>query len=176
MAVIKHHKQVKLICGLIGKSEDTFKRACRVLSKRFGKIDFKSRLIEFDHTAYYQRELGTGLKRQFLSFQRLIKPELLPGIKIITNRLEKKSLPSFKDRNRWINIDPGYITEAKLILATTRNYQHRIYLSKGIYAEVTLRFASGSFQPHEWTYPDYKSEEYAIIFNQIRKIYLTNLQ
>lgn len=176
MGKIRHHKPVKLICGLIGRDEDTFSSIYRILSRKFGQIDFKSQIMKFDHTAYYQRELGPHLKRQFLSFYRLIKPEFLPKIKLFTNWLEKKFSSGPQKNKRQINIDPGYITQSKLILATTKNYQHRVYLSKGIYAEVTLRFTKGGFKTYEWTHPDYKTEEYSAIFNQIRKIYLTNLE
>lgn len=166
MGIIQHPEPVKLVCGLIAKNEDILDQACLLLSKRLGRIEFKSRLMEFGHTVYYQKELGSNLKRQFLSFQRLIKPDLLAKIKTFTNQLEKKVS---------LNIDPGYITKSKLVLATTKNYQHRIYLGRGIYAEITLRFARGSFQPCQWTYPDYKSKEYIAIFNQIRKHYSTQL-
>ena len=171
MGIVQDPEPVKLICGLIARNENILDQACQVLSKRLGRIDFKSRLMKIDHTVYYQKELGANLKRQFLSFQRLIKPDLLAKIKAFTNQLEKRASLGFQENKRRINIDPGYITKSKLILATTKNYQHRIYLSRGVYAEVTLRFAKGSFRPCQWTYPDYKTEEYIAIFNQIRKHY-----
>ena len=130
-------------------------------------------MITFDHTDHYQKEMGVNLKRQFISFQRLAKPECLIKVKCFVTRLERKlSLGSTKSK-RQINIDPGYISAGKLVLATNKNHQHRIYLGKGIYAEVTLCFTKGHLRPYRWTYQDYRTEEYIAIFNKIRNIYLT---
>jgi len=73
-------------------------------------------------------------------------------------------------------LDPGYLEEAKLVLATTKNYQHRLYLGRGIYGEVTLRYTKKSFRSWEWTYPDYKTENYLEVFDCIRKLYLEKVQ
>jgi thioredoxin reductase len=89
-------------------------------------------------------------------------------IKLYANRLESKFLNSSL---RLINIDPGYIDKAKLVLASTKDYAHRIYLQKGIFAEVTLTYRGNSFSPNDWSYPDYRSKEYIDIFNQIRALY-----
>ncbi|MBU2221656.1 MAG: DUF4416 family protein, partial [Candidatus Omnitrophica bacterium] len=112
-----------------------------------------------------------GLKRKFISFKKLIPPDQLSAIKITTNKIEDRL--SSKNLRR-INIDPGYLDLAKLVLATTKDYNHRIYLSKGIFAEITLTYQGKSFRPWNWTYRDYQSQEYIAIFNQIREIY--NLQ
>jgi hypothetical protein len=147
-----------------------FQETLKILKKRFGPVDYESPLLPFDKTDYYEEEFGKNLKRKFYSFKRLIKAEELPRIKILTNSLEKK----FGDKrgNRLINLDPGYLAPAKLVLATTKDYQHRIYYGKGIYGEVTLRYKKGSFIPWEWTYPDYRIKEYVEIFNHVRKIYM----
>ena len=78
--------------------------------------------------------------------------------------------------HRRINLDPGYLSPAKLVLATTKDYDHRIYLGKGIYAEVTLRYTEFSYQPCKWTYPDYREESHLKIFNEIRAIYMQQLR
>ena len=90
-------------------------------------------------------------------------------IKLYTHRLEKKFLAA---KLRQINIDPGYLDLAKLVLATTKDYAHRVFLRKGIFAEITLSFRGDSFGANDWTYPDYRTQEYIDIFNQIRKLYL----
>lgn len=168
MGQIKKHKPVKLIIGFIFKQESVFNAAGLVLEKRFGKTDFQSRVLPFNHTAYYEGEFGKGLKRRFVSFKKLILPSELPKIKTYTNRAEKKLSSG---SSRLINIDPGYLDLAKLVLASTKDYKHRIYLDKGIYSEVTLCYENKSYRPWEWTYPDYKSAEYIAIFNRIRDIY-----
>lgn len=159
---------VKLIAGFIFKKESYLKKAKFTLQKNFGDIDFTSPLIEFSKTKYYEKELGINLKRQFISFEKLILPEKLSAIKIAANKIE--NLLS-KENLRNINIDPGYLELAKLVLATTKDYAHRIYLSKGIYAEVTLIYQGNTFRPLECTYPDYRAQEYIDIFNRIRQIY-----
>jgi hypothetical protein len=164
----KKPKSVKLICGFIYKEEAVFHQATKILEKRFGRIDFQSEALDFTHTAFYAEEFGCDLKRRFISFKKLIPPETIAQIKIITNKIEKKLS---RNSRRRINIDPGYLTQAKLVLATTKDYRHRIYLGQGIYAEITLFFEDKTFKPWEWTYPDYKTDAYIAVFNQIREIY-----
>ncbi len=186
MSEPREHKLVKLIVGMFTNRLGLFKETLKVLERKHGPVDYESPLLPFDKTDYYEPEFGKDLKRKFYSFKRLIKAEELPRIKILTNNLEKK----FGDKrgNRLINLDPGYLAPAKLVLATTKDYQHRIYYGKGIYGEVTLRYKKGvkprgghaplrgSFIPWEWTYPDYRTKKYIEIFNHIRKIYMKQLK
>jgi hypothetical protein len=165
---IKKHQPVKLIIAFIFGQEQALEKAKIILKKYFGTIDFQSQPLPFVHTDYYEKELGAHLKRRFVSFQKLILPQNLPRIKSITNKIEQKLT---QNTYRLINIDPGYLTLSKLILASTKDYKHRIYLNKGIYAEVTLFYQDKTFRSYEWTYPDYQSNEYIAIFNQIRQIY-----
>lgn len=176
MIKLKYPPPVKLIAGIIYRKEELFVRVKDELAGEYGEIDFESACLLFHYTRYYQEEMGENLKRKFISFKKLINPEKLVSIKLFTNKLEKKFLfpGSLK---RQINIDPGYLTLSKLILATTKNFSHRIYLGDGIYAEVTLRYLKDKgFQPWEWTYPDYKSKEYLQIFNQLRCYYQKQLK
>jgi len=172
MGIILKRKAVKLFIGFIYKDEAAFQNALKRLEKYYGKADFQSRPFEFLHTDYYRREMGDALLRKFAGFRRLILPQELPAIKLLTNRIEKLLL---KNNKRTVNIDPGYLDPAKVILATTKDYNHRIYLDKGIFAEVTLFFSQGEFRPWQWTYPDYGSREYAQVFEEIRKIYVRQI-
>jgi len=165
--------KVKLVFGFISKDEELFSQTERILAKKFGPIDYSSKILPFNLTDYYNEELGENLKRKFISFQILIKPELLPEIRIFTNKIEKKFSLLNK---RKINIDPGYISGGKLILATTKDFCHRIYLKKGIFAEATLFYKNHSFNSLQWTYPDYKTKAYIEIFNHLYKIYLEQLR
>ena len=173
MGKAKKPQRVKLIIGMLAKNKKLFDRIEEFFIKEFGKIDYRSPLILFDHTDYYKKELGQALKRKFVSFKTLIPPESISKVKTITNSLEEKFA---KQKNgslkRSLNLDPGYISDSKLILATTKDYFHRLYLKNGIYAEVTLAWKKGSFQPFDWTYPDYKTKEYIDILNAIRKAYM----
>lgn len=159
---------MKLVIGFIYQDEAIFIRAKDKLKRKFGHLDFESAPLEFSYTDYYKAEMGSNLKRRFISFRKLIAMGDLYRIKLYTNRLEEKFTVN---RRRAINIDPGYVDLAKLVLATTKDYAHRIFLRKGIFAEITLTFKGESFSPNDWTYPDYRSKEYSDIFNQIRKLY-----
>lgn len=175
MAEAERPSLVKLVIGAIFDSEGILIEAQKKLVRRFGPLDFKSSTILFNFTEYYKEEMGDNLKRQFLSFRKLIMPEQLPRIKLYTNRLEKRLSRQKGRPSRRINLDPGYISASKLVLASCKNFSHRIYLDKGVYAEVTLHFKNKTFMPWPWTYPDYKTEDYIQNFNTIRKIYLRQL-
>lgn len=168
MGKITPHNPVKLVVGFIFKDIQAFNQAKLLLVRRFGKIDFVSPALPFNLTDYYREEFGDGLSRVFLSFHKLIRLEQIAEIKILTNNIERKL--SFQNKRR-VNIDPGYLDLAKLVLASTKDYVHRIYLDKGIYAETTLFYQGKSFQSWQWTYPDFRTKEYIDIFNQIREMY-----
>ena len=168
MGKIGKNAPVKLVVGFIYKEGPTLHKVKLILQKYFGEIDFESQELEFNLTDYYKDELGVGLKRKFISFRKLILPQALPKIKILTNKIEEKLA---LNNNRTINIDPGYLNLAKFVLATTKDFAHRIYIDKGIYAEITLTYLGKTFKSWEWTYPDYRTEAYIEILNSIREIF-----
>ncbi len=128
----------------------------RILSQKFGTIVLESNEAEWVHSNYYENELGWPTKRQFILFGNLINPEDIPEIKLLANDIEKTLS---EDSKRKVNIDPGYLTLSKVVLVTTKNYAHRICLRSGIYAEVTLIYQKGTYQPHLFTYPDYREPQ-----------------
>ncbi|MFA5068743.1 MAG: DUF4416 family protein [Candidatus Omnitrophota bacterium] len=172
MGDIKPVCPVKLITGILYSSEASSCAAEKQLVRFFGRIDYKSEPMAFNFTNYYAGEMGPVLHRIFLSFKRLMQPGQLAGVKVITNRLERRLAKKSPILKRVVNIDPGYVTDAKLVLASTKDYGHRIYLSAGIYAEITLCYQKNSFRPHSWTYPDYAAAEYVNIFNCIRDMFM----
>ncbi len=137
-------------------------------SGRFGAPDYVSPDLNFNQTGYYAKEMGTGLVRRIYSYPDLIKPAELYPLKLLTIDVENRWRVEGKRR---VNIDPGYLSLAKLVLATTKDNVHRICIGEGVYAEVTLFFEKGGFHPWPWTYPDYASDEYRMIFACIREIY-----
>lgn len=169
MGKIRSTPPVKLIVGFIYHQEKYPLAAQKILIKHFGPVDFTSRPLAFGYTDYYQKEFGADLKKSFICFKKLINPVAIAKVKHLCNRIEEKL--SGGATGRLINIDPGYLTLAKFVLATTKDYSHRIYLNRGIYAEITLSYKKNSFCSLPWTYPDYGSAEYIAIFNQIREIY-----
>jgi len=154
MGAIGTANRVKLFCGIISADDDTTKKALSELEKRFGKADIQSAVIPFDFTEYYNPEMGQGLKRFWISFEKLIFADELSAIKVFTNSVEDGFAT---DAKRRINIDPGYLNPANVILASTKDFSHRIYLSKGIYGEVTLIYKKEDFTKLPWSYPDYTS-------------------
>jgi hypothetical protein len=177
VGAIRRPDSVKLICGMISADTDLFAQAEAIIAAQFGAVDLRSDVFPFDFTPYYNDEMGAPLFRQFLAFEQLIDPTTLPDIKRWTNEIEC-AVPFATVRegqlHRRINLDPGYVTAAKLVLATTKDHAHRLYLRDGIFAEITLTFRGKSFQPMEWTYPDYRTAEYIAFFNAVRKTYATH--
>jgi hypothetical protein len=164
---------VKLISSLFSAQKDLIDDAIANLVSRFGPPDWTSSILPFDRTRYYAREMGWPLYRRFISFHNLIRPEQIIDIKLTTNDMEGCHLA---DGQRRINIDPGYVSLERLILATGKNYTHRIYLSNGIYADLTLMYQKGSFRPLGWTYRDYADPEVIACFNHVREQYKRQLR
>jgi len=151
--------------------------AVEAIDAKFGKVDLESDVWPFDKTDYYKDETGENILRQFVSLERLIAPALLAKIKHRTNKLEQKLTAKLAlPLPRPVNLDPGIIEPSKLILATTKNYSHRIYIGKKMYAEVTLIFDKGSWRPFDHTYPDYRQQCYFDFFDKVRKRLLEQLK
>ena len=164
---------VKLIVPLFTGYPPLLDEAQNALVERLGPVDYCSAPIPFAYTTYYEAEFGSDLVRQILAFEQLIDPGRLAEIKVWTNGLEEELATGGKRR---VNLDPGYLTEAKLVLATTKDYGHRIYIGQGIYAEVTLSWRDKDFRSWPWTYPDYQSEAYLQAFRAIRVIFSGQLK
>ncbi len=164
---------VKLVASLFSADSGLIEKACSYLESLFGPFDWMSDEIPFDKTRYYEKEMGGPLLRRFVSFERLIAFEEIAEIKIKTNAYEKGLCVSGR---RTINIDPGCISAERLILATGKNYTHRVYLRRGIYADLTLIYQSGSFRPLPWTYPDYGDDAIIELFNAVRTRYMEHIR
>ena len=158
----------KLISSLFSSQANMIEQVIQEMEGLFGPTDWISPALLFDRTRYYEKEMGWPLHRRFISFKTLIRPENIVDIKCKTNTLERRYAQSGK---RKINIDPGYIALERLVLATGKNYSHRIYLSKGIYADLTLIFQRRSFSPLPWSYKDYSDPEVIGFLNVVRERY-----
>lgn len=176
MGTPKRFEKVNLIIGIIYREEIFLEEAIFHLRDIFGRTDLESESFIFDVTDYYNKEMGGGLRRKFFSFERLIFPEELSDIKIKTNEIEESLKSEAKSNGRVVNIDPGILSATSLIMATTKNYSHRIPLKNGIYAHLEFLFRKNSIQYLEWTYPDMRKEEYADFFLKARKNYLEKLR
>ncbi len=161
-------KPAKLVVSLFMKALDLLEPATCDLSEAFGPVDLAGPWFDFDFTDYYHMEMGAPLFRRMLAFQRHIQQHHLASIKLITNEIEKKYMDRMKRR---VNIDPGYLTVERFVLATGKNYTHRIAIGDGIYADLTLIYTGGGFQTLPWTYPDYAQRNMLDFLERVRRKY-----
>lgn len=164
---------VKLIFSIFASTGAKINETISQLTDRYGQPDFVSAEVPFDYTSYYCAEMGENLIRRFLSMEKLISPDTLPDVKLATNDIEDKFAAG---ERRLVNIDPGYLSKAHLILATGKGYSHRPYLRDGIYADLTLIYQNKKFCSLPWTYPDYADERQLLMFSEIRAKYLSQLK
>lgn len=173
MGLIRTPLPVKLFIGMLSPEPDLFAQCARIISSKYGSIDFDTEIMPWTISDYYQEEMGNRLFRKFYFFKELIDQATLATVKNFTNQIEEQfSKKASSEAGRRINLDPGYVTEAKVVLASTKDFAHRIYIGKNIYAEVTLRYSNKarSFSALEHTYFDFRMDSYISVFNQAREI------
>ena len=163
-------KPVKLMCGILACDGDALDAARGRLLNALGPADCLSDVWPFDMTAYYAKEAGPAILRQFVAFADLVDPGDLAAIKHTTNRLERE-LAEQLDRPwpRPVNFDPGLMEPSKLVLASTKNFAHRVYIGDRMYAEVTMTYVRGLWQSFAFTFPDFKSGRYDGFLSQVRR-------
>lgn len=130
-------------------------RIVEILDKKFGEQEFSYGPLPFSWSEYYSDEMGPSLMKVYFNYRTFIDREQLIGIKLFTNSIEQQYSV---DGKRSVNIDPGYLARDKFVLATTKDFYHRLYLGNGIYGEVTLHYRKGKFRFFSWTYPDYRQK------------------
>ncbi len=172
MAEPRPPQPVTAICGILAADEKALTEAAAALALAFGPFRLASPALPFTFTRYYEPEMGPNLLRQYVAFRKPVDPGSLAAIKLQTNALEQELAARLASRvPRPVNLDPGYVDAARLVLATTKDYAHRVYIGEGIHAEVTLAWRDGGFEPQAWTYPDYRSEPALAFFNEVRRIH-----
>lgn len=170
--------RAKLFVGIIGADASFISEAQRQCALLWGAADLESDLFPFALTSYYEQEMGRGLIKKFISFKDLILRDSIASIKLGTNDLEEEIRRKSGRSGRPVNLDPGYVTLSNVVLATTKDYRHRIYAGQGIYLENTLYYdrKKNSYAEWEWTYPDYATGPYKEFFNRLRNIYKDQLK
>lgn len=167
---IQDVQPVKLIVGILACDESVLEVCRQVLSEAYGQADLISEVWPFDMTEYYVSEAGPNMVRQFMAFEELIDPGRLAGIKHQTNRMEQDLVQQLDTPYpRPVNFDPGFIEPSKLVLASTKNFAHRIYIGDHMYAEVTMTYNKGRWETFPFTFPDYKSGRYNEFLNEVRQ-------
>lgn len=170
-------KPAKYFVGLLSSDIELLNSLEPDLAAIFGAIDARSETLSWNVSEFYAKEMGAGLFRRFVSFARLDSPGSLSELKLKTQLLENKHRWAVGERKgRRVNIDPGYLEAGKVVLASTKNAAHRIYLSSGIYGETTLLYYDGLFQSCPHTYPDYLWSETLLFLTTLRSVYLDQLR
>jgi hypothetical protein len=165
----------KLVCSVLAASDDVLQtEVVAALQARFGPAELLYPAMPFSHTTYYDRELGRPLIRRMATFARLLPQNALCRVKRFTNTLENHF--SGQDGRRRVNLDPGFLTMERFVLATGKNYTHRIYLGRGIFGDLTLVFQAGSWQTLPWTFPDYAAPNMQSVLTDIRRRYRRDLR
>jgi hypothetical protein len=170
-------RPVKLFVGMLSSDTALFEACKDLLLEKYGPVDYQSDSVPWNFTDHYLAEMGPGLMRRFIFFGPLADPGELAGMKTLTSRIEEQmAVTTDKGILRKINLDPGYITEAKVVLATTKDYSHRIYIGEKIFAEIALVQKGGRFTPLAHTYPDYRTDEYVRMFGKARELLRESLR
>lgn len=162
----------KLVVSLLLGDKERLLQTTALLQEAFGVLDMMSPWMDFPYTQYYESEMGAPLFRRVFAYKQLVSQSQLAHIKCQTNAVEKSlSL----DGRRSVNIDPGYLLKERFVLATGKNYAHRIYIGKGIYADLTLVYQKGGYRPLQWTYPDYQANDMQAFLIKVREKYGADL-
>jgi hypothetical protein len=170
---VKEPEPAMLFIGMLYADSAVFNPVEQILKRAFGETSLVSRASTWEYSEHYREEFGWPLTRKFVFFRDVIDPESLPDIKVKSNEIED----AFSiDNKRRINLDPGYLTLSKIVLASTKNYAHRIYLRNGIYGEITLYYQDGMFRPHLFTYRDYQEKSCLELFTHAREMFRQQLQ
>jgi len=173
MSTIKAPVPVALFFAALYAPVFTDERAAELIFENFGKPLLPGPVSAFTFSNYYEGEMGRDLRKAFFLLDRLIDPSELPEWKVRAMSQEEQYARNGK---RTINLDPGYLDAPRLVLATAKNFAHRIYLGRGVYGDVQLYVKDGKFQSNPWTYPDYQFPAHIEFFERGRKVYMEKIK
>jgi len=161
-------KPVKYFIGALFSDKNLLAEALRRAENIYGAADLVSADFPFTQTNYYTSEMGSPIFRRFISFSKLFSPDFLASAKIHTNSIEDDLR---LDGLRKVNLDIGYVDYDKVVLASAKYGIHKIYLGQGIYADLTLHYVKGHYQPYDWAFQDFELPDYHSFFLKMREIY-----
>ena len=177
MGTLHAHPPVKLLVALMCRDIDLLEEIERRMERSYGSIEDRSQVFLFTFPGRFSREMGPDLKKRIIAFRDMIPIEKFPEVKSLTNDLEweyREHLP--EGTRRLVNLDPGYLTLSQVVLASTRNYSHHIYLREGVYGELLLRYHLGALRNLPWTYPDFRTHLAHQFFTTLRARYHEQLK
>jgi hypothetical protein len=166
-------KPVKYFVGALFTDIHLLNKSINDMEGSFSHVDLQSDDFPFDITDYYNKEMGEPIFRRFLSFAELRSPGEIGEAKLTSNATENKYKVNGK---RKVNLDVGYIDYDKVVLASTKYGIHKIYIGKGIYADMTLHYEKGKFIPYPWAFIDFKIDRYYKFFLELRELYKNQLK
>jgi len=177
MGTPREPRPAKYFVALLSSDSELLTTVESDLAAILGAIDARSEVWPWTVSNFYEKEMGVGLLRRFLSFKPLASAGELARIKLLTQHVEDKYRDKTADHpGRRVNIDPGYIDAFKVALASTKNAGQRIYFHSGIYAEATLMYFDGAFHGLAYTYPDYLWPQTLAFFTSLRSVYVDQLR
>lgn len=169
MGEVRTPASAALIVAAFSRYDEALDWSRQRMVQAWGRIALASPAFEFDQTDYYLPTMGPGLRKVFWAFEQRIDPGRLVECKLMSNRWESEYAGLGRHAEpRPLNLDPGYLGLGKLVLASTKDFTHRIYLAGGIYAEVTLNYRHQRWEGHPWTFPDYRRADYHQFFTRVR--------
>jgi hypothetical protein len=175
MGMPREPRPAKYFVALLSSEIDLVSAVEGELESALSEIDGRSEIVPWTASKFYEKEMGPGLKRQFLSLSKLASPQELAAVKLKTQAIEARFRVAASTARR-VNLDPGYVDTHKVVLASTKDAGQRIYLSSGIYGEATLLYFDGDFHGLPYTYPDYLWPEAREFFARLRDVYLDQLR
>lgn len=174
MLTLSDASPVKIVVAAFWNDATAWERAVCHLQSLWGAVEEEYAAERFELSDYYEPEMGPHIQRQLLAFEKLVNPSHLPLLKLATNQIEEELCAG--DKNRTVNLDVGYLDLHKLVLASTKEGPHKVFLGKGIWADFTLIFQKGGFHPFPWTFPDFRDGRYHSFLKKVRVRYLEQLR
>ncbi len=165
--------RVKLLAAILFREPAALAESLTRLAAAFSPPDFQGPPHPFTQTDYYRAEMGSGLSRCLVGFSRLVTPQSLPAAKHASAEVEKALT---KGGGRSANIDVGYLDLFKVVLASFKARGNKLYLERGVWADMTLYFERGRFHPLPWSFPDFREGAYDDDLHQIRELYKGQLR
>jgi hypothetical protein len=164
---------VKLFVAVLFSTPEWLERGIVQLERQFGPVDLRGTPIPFDHTSYYEPEMGTGLSRVLVGIQPLAAPEAIVAAKHAARELEAKLS---EGGQRRVNLDVGYLDSFKVTLASFKGRGNKVYLGQDVWLDVQLYFEKGEWHALPWTFPDFRAGHYAADLFSLRNQYRTQLR